>query len=522
MLRRLSTAFILLLFLISFTVSSQSLFPAIEKNGRLYGYIDTIGNFVHQPLYEKALPYHEGHALAMKNKKWGVINAQNGVVVPFAYDDTQGIVAEGKITVKKGDKWGAINLKNEVVIPFNHDYLSVFNEGFILGGNFVKLKGKAVQLDVAILSEKRLYLDYGSYKLPGSISNGKEWSLGKWPMVRDGFITLLFDHSFDYDAVEPLDKKFHYLIPHHVALGMPHSYRKEIKPGEVVEELPSFSSGYLLQVMDRGQADTLFGVSSWDPLVDYYMDDQVLVGDEVYRATRDSRGKEPTSSEYAWQLSRPAILPRFEMTMTSNKVSRSSEIQTNNIDKWDSGFDYYQGDLVSHNGNVYSADVDNRGKDPQFSNQWHRSSVKAVDTLFVHNFVTSNYNEEVLVRGASSFVVGAPNSYLITVNDSLLLLKQGWKYALKIPTSEFITRTARVSGGMIIVQSKASGRWGLVDSKGVTMTPYEFAEISDLNAGFSVARKDEVYGLLKNSGDWKPLPQYDRIVTGFTSGSTGK
>lgn len=59
---------------------------AIKRNG-LYGFINSKGEEIIEPQYEKYRCFQDGLASVRKNHKWGVINKNNDIIVPFKYCD---------------------------------------------------------------------------------------------------------------------------------------------------------------------------------------------------------------------------------------------------------------------------------------------------------------------------------------------------------------------------------------------------------------------------------------------------
>ena len=52
------------------------------------GFINTKGKFVIEPKYQALSQFYEGVVAAMLNNKWGFINKNGKVLVPFEYDWT--------------------------------------------------------------------------------------------------------------------------------------------------------------------------------------------------------------------------------------------------------------------------------------------------------------------------------------------------------------------------------------------------------------------------------------------------
>lgn len=55
-----------------------------KANGK-YGYVDSVGNVIVPPLYEKVWDYRDGVAWVMKDSLWGSINRTGELIVPYQY-----------------------------------------------------------------------------------------------------------------------------------------------------------------------------------------------------------------------------------------------------------------------------------------------------------------------------------------------------------------------------------------------------------------------------------------------------
>ena len=113
---------------------------AIKKNG-LLGFINANGVDFIKPQYDDHCAFENGFACVKQNGKWGFINKNNEIVIPFEYDmpdfccDEENPVKynssssfvnhNGRLlaTVAKGEKWGIIELNNNVILPFKYDWL---------------------------------------------------------------------------------------------------------------------------------------------------------------------------------------------------------------------------------------------------------------------------------------------------------------------------------------------------------------------------------------------------------------
>jgi hypothetical protein len=112
------------------------------RNGR-WGYIDSSTNQIKiQPIYDEIFMFKEGLACAEKNEKFGYIDAQNNVVIPFEYDLGMSF-KDGLACVTKNGKTGYISKDGEVAVEFRFDAAMSFDEGAAR----VKENGKWLDID---------------------------------------------------------------------------------------------------------------------------------------------------------------------------------------------------------------------------------------------------------------------------------------------------------------------------------------------------------------------------------------
>ena len=106
---------------------TRSLFTA--KLNKKYGVIDEHGETIIDFKYDNMKFFGDKEHICAKNQgKWGLINVNENIIVPFIYDESFNIYAlpfrenEGFIVEKEG-KEGVINLESKVIIPFEYDCL---------------------------------------------------------------------------------------------------------------------------------------------------------------------------------------------------------------------------------------------------------------------------------------------------------------------------------------------------------------------------------------------------------------
>lgn len=126
---------------------NEGLAPIYKEEG--VGYIDMTGQIVIPTKYLRVTSFHNGFARVFnKDYKWGVINKNGEIVLPFVYEEFSND-AEGLIKAKKNDKYGWLNSNYKVVIPIKYDVADDFSDGlaqvelFNVGQGFVDKYGNS-------------------------------------------------------------------------------------------------------------------------------------------------------------------------------------------------------------------------------------------------------------------------------------------------------------------------------------------------------------------------------------------
>ena len=103
---------------------------------RKFGFINTSGQWVVEPIFDSALDFHEGLAAVKFADKWGYIDKYGYVAIEPKYDEVSAVFAEGLAWVKEREKFYYIDKSGRKVlgpIPTAEGYS--FHEGFaVVGG----------------------------------------------------------------------------------------------------------------------------------------------------------------------------------------------------------------------------------------------------------------------------------------------------------------------------------------------------------------------------------------------------
>lgn len=103
---------------------------AVQRNGR-WGWINMSGEEVIAPMYENASSFKNGVAIAEFAGKWGWIDNKGATVVPFVYDWVMDFRNDGRAAVKQDNKWGWIDREGKIIIPIQFDKVDGYEEGLV-------------------------------------------------------------------------------------------------------------------------------------------------------------------------------------------------------------------------------------------------------------------------------------------------------------------------------------------------------------------------------------------------------
>lgn len=97
-----------------------------------WGFNDDAGKF-YKPFFVEGDSYFSSKALNTKNEngKIGFITSDGRINIPFEYEESD-LMREGFVAVKKNKKWGLLNFNGEIVLPFVYKYLRSPIEGKII------------------------------------------------------------------------------------------------------------------------------------------------------------------------------------------------------------------------------------------------------------------------------------------------------------------------------------------------------------------------------------------------------
>ena len=104
----------------------EELFSKKDKQTRLFGYVNAIGEYRIPPSFLKAMPFVGRNAVVQQGKRFGVINCEGILVVPADYEEIASF-SNGKGWVKKGGLWGLADLKGRLLIAPQYEEVKEIN-----------------------------------------------------------------------------------------------------------------------------------------------------------------------------------------------------------------------------------------------------------------------------------------------------------------------------------------------------------------------------------------------------------
>ncbi len=107
--------------------SANGLAPVLKHDQRKWGYVNSQGEMVIPFQFDEAEPFaDDGLARVKKHDQWGYINSQGEVVIPIQFDGAWSFADNGLAVVRKHDQWGYINRQGKVVIPLQFEEADAF------------------------------------------------------------------------------------------------------------------------------------------------------------------------------------------------------------------------------------------------------------------------------------------------------------------------------------------------------------------------------------------------------------
>ncbi len=181
----------------------------IYKKDSKFGFVNYAGkiNYLYDSI-RSALS--DNYVFASKEKKWGVVDMENNVFIPFEYEQIQQTLSKnqlGKDTfiVQVKGLLGTIDYKNKIVIPIEYDAISGYCE-INFNGHYVVKNGKTGIIDKNGKIILPTEYDFLFYYTKAAIKAKKDRKYGLINSEKKIIIPFEYDSLTTYTENQILDK----------------------------------------------------------------------------------------------------------------------------------------------------------------------------------------------------------------------------------------------------------------------------------------------------------------------------
>lgn len=138
----------------------------IQKRAGKYGVVGKDDQWLLPPKYEKIWNNGRFYTIVQGDKK-GIMASDGRFIIPPEYEEVSYNIGDKFLRTKKHDKWGIINTENEIIIPFNYDRIEKLKDGVlkVLDGDYwtmIDMKGNPIcESSFSSISKMRYYFKSG-------------------------------------------------------------------------------------------------------------------------------------------------------------------------------------------------------------------------------------------------------------------------------------------------------------------------------------------------------------------------
>lgn len=478
----------------------------IDCEGCEWGYIDTLGNTVISPQYEKAQNYKNDIALIKSGGKWGMIDRQGGTLLDpefsnikfiqktdnqllriFSDKEQYGVIdslgrvvadvvyqdmmpcTQDRIGVKHSGKWGFVDTNGRPVTAFKYEKVQPFSEGFaaVRHGRkwgYINLNG-----DLVIEHNFRKVGNFNGGLAPARKEGSK---LGYINKKGDMVIPHTFHDCSDFEngmARVRVSGEWGLINPQGSYILKP-KYRKIAafsSEGVAVAALASKGLGYVL-INRQGERLTKQKYSRIDPL----REGIAVVRSGGKYGYINAQGEEIVLPKYSnaegFSEDRARVMYKNRWGYID---STGSEVITTQYSKCQ---DFTQGKAVVYMGYRNSGLIDSSG---QYFIAPEVSSLQAFTEG--RGLVRTRHHKYYFVDKSGALYKG------------------------------YFQEAKPYSYGVASVKTK--GKWGLINRSGITLIAPKFSEVDNFHKGYARVRVNRFTGIADLKGNIILEPEYELI-----------
>ena len=173
----------------------------VKKDSK-YGFVDWNGKVVIPFIYDNAFSFSQGRARVKKDGKCGFLDVYGKVVVPIIYEYANDFI-EDRASVTKDGKYGFVDLNGKIQVPTIYDYACNFSEG----SASVKKDGKYGFVDVNGKVQVPIIYDDAISFSEGRASVKKDGKYGFVEVSGKVQVPIIYDDAISFSEGRALVKK---------------------------------------------------------------------------------------------------------------------------------------------------------------------------------------------------------------------------------------------------------------------------------------------------------------------------
>ncbi len=466
---------------------------AVFKKDGKYGFLRTDGTVAVEPLYDSVSVFNDGLAGVRKDGRWGFINEKGEIIVDPQYEDSASpYFREGLAAVKKNGKYGFIDKEGKEVIAPDYEIAFKFEDGLAC----VKIDGKYGFIDRT-----------GNLVIPAVYDRVKhDISANMW---RDGFAIVEMANKTGL-----IDRKGEVILPleyEEVSLFTSMASAKQTVDGETYYDFSVKPNGN--GILDK---NGVVVEPIYDKIV-HFSNGLAAVSKNGKWGYIDTKGNIVLPFEYDKASSFSANYARvtkdnrtYIIDKNGNEICDKIETLMYDTDKPLEGYvagikDEKYGLLDESGRFILPCEFDSM-------EQWGIYPLIEVQKDGKYGVFDLEGKEVIKVefeRIDTPRTEGIPVKVTVKFREKEGVMSPEGKFILN--PDEFSSCRVEEQVPVIIVQDQ-SGKYGLRHYDGSVITQCEYDQISGFEvAGYSIAKKDDLYGLLNSEGKWVIPAEYERI-----------
>lgn len=486
-----------------------------------WGYLDTLGKWIidgSRTKYEHAVGFSNNRAMVQKNKKWGLIDENGKVILPFQFDDMNFIQNSDKklyYVAQYQHKFGYVNKRAEFVVPVKYDKTRSY-------------------------IEDRLAVKKGNY-WGFTDENGNEIITCKYRMVTDfkeGLAAVLEKGKWGY-----IDKNGNYIIPASFA------------------KANNFSEGLAWVQLNNGKM--VFIDKSGKPVIDINLNNASDFKNGLASAFIREKGWGVIDSSGNWvvkpkkQWLSIGEFNEFGLTKIRLKkgtyalINRKGEILTKNsydeILNFSEGFAVVRRKGISENGTKINSAyglIDSNGRETvkavyqkmgpvknglaMFCSQGHygyltpQGKVKIGAQYFLAEdfqdgkaIVFNKYNLTGIIDTTGNFIIAPNVNKIMEISDGLALVRSAYSsfYFLgedlqRQNSDNFVAAKNYVDG---VAPVCYKNDWTIINTRGIKLSTEKFQQIDVFENGYAKVKLGKRMGVVDSDGKIVIEPEYEYV-----------